>query len=64
MGWELRPRGRDAVVVALALTPGFIAAGVLLLFPVFIPRSWKGWLLAYIVGAVVIVGTARWGRRE
>jgi hypothetical protein len=64
MRWELRPRGRDAVIVALALSPVFVVGGVLTLFPVFIPRGWKGWLLAYIVGAVVIVAAARWSKRE
>jgi len=64
MGWELRPSGRDAVIVALVLLPVFVAAGVLTLFPVFIPRGWKGWVLAYVVGAVVIVAAARSGRRE
>src|SRR5712691_5877662 len=51
MGWELRPRGRDTVIVAIILSPVFLAAGVLTLFPVFIPHGWKGWLLAYLVGA-------------
>ena len=63
MEWELRPRGLDAVIVALVLSPVFVAAGVLTLFPMFIPAGWKGWLLAYAVGASVIVGAARWGRR-
>jgi len=64
MGWELRPRGRDAVIVAIVLSPVFIAAGVLTLFPVFIPHGWKGWLLAYAVGAVLVVGAARWSKRK
>jgi len=64
MGWELRPRGRDAVVVALVLSPCSSPLASFTVFPLSIPRGWKGWLLAYVVGAIVVVGAARWGRRE
>jgi len=64
MGWEIRPRGRKLVVVALVLSPVFLAAGLLTLFPVFIPSGWPGWILAYLVGAAVVLVAARSGRRE
>jgi len=64
MGWEIRPRGRQLVVVALVLSPVFLAAGLLTLLPVLIPRAWWGWVLAYLVGAGVVLAAARWGRRE
>jgi len=64
MGWELRPRGRDAIIVAIVVAPLCVAAGALTLFPIFIPRGWKGWTLAYLVGVAVFVAATRWGRRS
>jgi len=64
MGWEIRLRGRQIVAVALVLSPVFLAAGLLTLFPVFIPSGWPGWILAYLVGATVMFAAARSGRRE
>jgi hypothetical protein len=64
MGWGILPRGRDAVIVAILLSPVFLAAGLLALFPVLVPHGWKGWLLAYVVGMVVVIGAARWGARS
>ena len=64
MGWEIRPRGRQLAVVALVLSPVFLAAGLLVLFPLFIPRAWWGWVLAYLVGAGVVVAAVRSGRRD
>jgi hypothetical protein len=59
MGWEIRPRGRELLVVALVLAPVFLAAGFLVLFPVLVPHGWRGWLLAYVVGVIVVVAAAR-----
>jgi hypothetical protein len=64
MGWELRPRGRDLVIVVLVLSPLFVVAGVLTLFPVFVPHGWRGWLLAYLIGAFVVVAAAHSRTRD
>jgi hypothetical protein len=64
MGWEIRPRGWDLVIVGLVLTPVFIAIGLVTLFPAFIPHGWRGWLLVYVVGAVVTIGIARSARND
>jgi peptidoglycan/LPS O-acetylase OafA/YrhL len=59
MGWEIQPRGREWLVVGLVLSPVFLAAGLLVLFPALVPHGWRGWLLAYVVGVVVVVAAAR-----
>ena len=63
MGWNIRPRGREWLLVGLVLSPVFVAAGFLVLFPILVPHGWRGWLLAYVVGAVVVVAAALSRRR-
>jgi hypothetical protein len=58
MGWEIRPRGRQWVLVALVLSPVFLALGFLILFPLVVPHGWRSWLFAYAVGVAVVVGAA------